>query len=185
MPATPSPAPRRLTAQELRRTVFDVEIRPGRSVGMRRVSVLTLLFTNKIPMPLLGAFAKMQQGIAPADLYALPEQDRAEMVEVLRWYACAAVADPVLVMVDDGDPAHVPVTEALTVEELFTISNAEPPADVVEDPDAPVPVVTADDLARFPGRGARDEAGATAHAGQDVPPAAVSVGAPAVELVHG
>lgn len=185
MPSTPAMPPRRLTATQLRRTVYDVEIRPGLSVGVRRASMLTLLFAGKIPLPLLGAFAQLQKGVTTTDLFALPDQDRADMIEVLRWYACAVVADPVLVMADDGDPTHVPVAAALTIEELFAISNAEPPPDVVEDPEAPTPVVTEDDLARFPGRGPRDEADPDPHPGEDVPPAAVGVGVPTVDLVHG
>lgn len=188
--STPSTAPTvrpliPLTATELRRTTYPVEIRPGRSVSVRRGSMLTLLFAGKIPMPLLGAFAQVQRGVTQTDLFELPDDDRANMIAVLRWYACAIVAAPVLVMAEDGDPSHVPVVDALTIEELFILSNAEPPADVIEDPDAPVPVVTEDDLARFSGSGPRDAAGPAPHPGQDVSPAAVGVGVPAVDIVHG
>lgn len=175
---------RPLTAQDLRRTTYPVEIRPGRTIRLRRASVLTLLFTGKLPLPIFGALSQLQTVTSTATLMATDETQRDTLVEAMRWYACAVVASPVVVMAEDGDSTHVPV-EVFTIEELFTIAYADAPADVVEDDAAPVPAVTEHDLARFPGRRGGGAPGAPSHTGQDVRTAAVDVGVPAVDLQHG
>ena len=184
--STPAPPPRtqRLTARQLRRTVYDLELRPGWTIGLRRASMLTALFSGKIPLPLLEVFTRLgTTGMPATEIFALPDEGRESVFGALRWYACAVVADPIVVPEDDGDPTHVPV-DVFTLEELFLISNALPPADVVEDPTSPGLVVTEDDAARFPGA-TRVDPHPLAPVGDDLRATAVDVDLPAVVLQHG
>lgn len=181
---TASARPRRLTAQQLRRTTYELELRPGWTIALRRSSMMTLLLSGKLPLPLLAAFGQLQRLSTSRALAESDPTERELMLEALRWYACSVVADPVVVMTDDGNPDHVPV-EVFTAEELFAIGYADPPADVVEDPTAPEPVVTEDDLARFPGSGGGDATDVAPPTGEDVRPTPVAVAAAAVDLVHG
>jgi hypothetical protein len=158
-------------------TEWEVEIRPGVTVLVRRASMATLLFSGQIPLPLTQALARLDPEITGQDLLSWDVEEREALLEALRLLACAVVVDPVVVREPDGDPAHLPVSY-FTLEELFAILNAEPPS-----VPSSVPRLTEDDAARF-----RDAAPAAdppaLPPGAPVPPAPVLVDSADVDLLH-
>lgn len=168
----------RLTAAELRGDAeFEFELRPGRTVLLRRASMATLLFAGQIPLPLTQTLSRLHEDTTGLELMGWPAEDREALLEALRFYCCAVVVDPVVVREPDGDPTHVAV-ELFSLEELFAILNAAPPI-----PSAMAPRLTEADAARFR-RDPAPGADPVAPAREDVPAAAVVVDPADVAVVH-
>jgi hypothetical protein len=111
---------------------WTLEVDPELTVELRRLDMVTLFMTGAIPMPLMASLSRAQEirqkdGMDDATFMSeLGEDDKTNMLDLLRRYACLAVKSPPLVLVDDGNPEHVPV-ELLTGPQLLTIWQALPP----------------------------------------------------------
>jgi len=172
----------RLTAAVARaQLTWEVPLRDGLTVLLRRASMATLLMSGHLPLTLFRAVLVLDEGTSGEAMLRAPEHEREAMLESLRAYACAVVVDPVVVREADDDPTHVPV-EFFTLEELLVILNARPPEAPAEAAD--VPRLTEDEAARFRGS-AEAVATAAVPAGDDVSPAALGVDSPDVTIVHG
>jgi len=136
------------------------------------VDMVDAFMGNIIPMPATSTkekFDEMEERLKRAQTHgdfsavaeALEEEGSESMMEYLRRYALAAVIDPVLVLEDDGDENHIPVTE-LTRFELLNIFNAEPNQQEA-------PVVSPERLEEFRGQQPAP-AGDAAPAREDVRP---------------
>ncbi len=162
-----------LTARELRdESTYPFELRPGRHVILRRMSLEGMFFLGVIPLPLFQAIERLDglraglviDGVSA--LTRLSEEDREQVLALLRGYACAVVQSPSVVPKDTGCETDLPVS-CLDVSDLFAIFNARPP----ETP----PRLTETEADAF--RRAQPLADAAPGlARSDLPPAAVDVG---------
>lgn len=122
-------SPAIIDPREARRSsVVIVDLGTGRAVRARRLDMASMLFEGLVPMPLLTAAQKLvdrkKRGGSAVDQWGeLDEMDKAGVKLMLQKHACASVIDPVVVEVDDGNEAHLPV-EMLTLMELSAIFNA-------------------------------------------------------------
>lgn len=124
----------RLTAKKLRAVAeWEVELEGGDTVLMRRVDVVTAYMTGLLPMPLMVALGKIQASSeelrnnpTPEAMEKLSAEEKAQAIELMRRYACAAIKDPVFVMEDDGHPDHCDIM-LLNSDQLLKIWNAVPP----------------------------------------------------------
>jgi hypothetical protein len=128
-----------LNPRKLRQTaIIDVALSEGRYVKARKLDLSVMLFEGLLPMSMLGAAQKFTQRTASADplgqLTNIEDTDRAAFMTVLRKHATVAVVEPKLVLVDDGNPDHLPV-ELLTLTDLMAIWTATAISPVL-DPDA-------------------------------------------------
>lgn len=113
--------PRKVRAEQIVQVTFD----DGSWVEARRCDIASMLFEGVVPTPLMQAAEKFIQNreLKPTErLEDLSDEDRPAMLETLRHHAVAVVIRPTIVMMDDGDPDHLPV-EILTVPQLLAIWN--------------------------------------------------------------
>ena len=150
---------------------FVLQVSAALTVLMKPIQMSDAFFQNLIPMPAAGVKEKFDQ-MEKKLLLAQTEGDASginqifdekeagiDMLDYMRRYACAAVIDPVIVMEDDGNEDHIPVTE-LSRLELMKIFNADPSG---KEP----PVVLPERLEEFR-RSEPDPADSVAHDGEDV-----------------
>jgi hypothetical protein len=158
--------PRRLRREGL----VDVDLGDGTFVKCRREDMTTLVFEGRVPMQMLMAIQKMvdMPNASPAErVNALGADHGKQLIDLLKLHATKVTLAPKLVLVDDGNPDHLPV-DFLDVPKLMAIWNATatvprvgpmaaatfrpegdlvPPAPVADVPDvppAPEPVAVAE-----------------------------------------
>jgi hypothetical protein len=164
MEDTPTTTPRVLDPQAVRRdTLIDVDLGDGRIVRARKIDLSLMLMEGELPLTLLAAARALigSQDEPPEE--RLDEATKDGSLAQLRRHAFVVVVEPVITMLDDGEPTHLPVT-LLTLPQLLAIWNQT----------AIMPKVSAAQAADF-----RDGAGRAAPAvllaGQDVRPTAQRV----------
>ncbi len=172
-------------ASDLRRRAYwELELEPAGEDGtpalvvqMRKLDMLTLFLQGAVPTPLMAALSKMQAvraeiGDDPTGnklMDAMGEDDRSNLVKLLRRYACLAIKDPVVVEEDDGDPQHVPV-EVFSHAQLLAIWSARPPG-------MTTPRLNEAQLSTFPGPDGGSDAPAVPD-GEAIRPEAIIVDRP-------
>jgi hypothetical protein len=129
------PRPTSASSYRRKKKPFLVQASPDLTVLVKPVEMAEAFFGNLSPMPATAVRAKfeeMQKRLESGDTQAISavfseSEDDSEfnMLSFLRRYVCAAVVEPKIVMEDDGNPEHIPVTE-LSRLELLNIWNADP-----------------------------------------------------------
>lgn len=153
-----------------------VDLLDGTFVTARKEDMTLLVFDGRVPMPLLAAVQRMIDMPGATDLErleALGTEHGGNLVKLLREHACSVVMNPKVTMEDTGDPDTLPVTYFSTPK-LMAIWTAT----------AVVPRFTTAAAGRFR-VGASADVAAPGHVGEEVPPAAEQLVAPAVELISG
>lgn len=93
----------------------EVSLSRGLSVTIGCVDLLTLFMEGVFPMPLVAAVERLVNQVPtfvrdPTNFAQVPPEERQQLLEAMRIYACAVVKQPTFVLKADADPAHVPVT---------------------------------------------------------------------------
>lgn len=133
LPPNRQPATEMLTGDDFRKSnTYTIELptRPGKLWRLRKVEAFDLFMRGIISTPLIGTIEKLsglQQQLKadPQAWKTIDDTDKSEVMQVLRAFAKAVVVAPVLTEIDDGDPAHCPIS-LLTFWDLFAIMNASP-----------------------------------------------------------
>lgn len=178
----------RLTADKLRAVAeWELEIDPGVTVLMRRVDMVTAYMLGTLNLPLMAALGRLVQQAPrmandPSAMAEYSDEDKAQMIELMRRYACAAIKDPIFVLSPDGDPKHCDVT-LLTSAQLLAIWASKPPGEQKDAEDADREVSAAK-AATF--RSRKKPSRAPRPDGETVSSAPVSVPGPGVvDFVYG
>lgn len=103
----------------------EVEFAPGKTVLVKRRDLVTLFVEGKLPLTMVGEMRKMLATAMdvmddPEKLAEYIQQDRSDLLEMMRKFVVACVADPVLVMEEDDDPDHLDV-HVFEIHELLAI----------------------------------------------------------------
>lgn len=142
----------------------------------RREDMTLLVFEGRVPMPMLSAVQKMIEmpGATPAErIAALGSEHGRTLVEVLREHACKVALEPIIVMQEDGNEDHLPVT-LLGTQKLMAIWMAT----------AMIPEVSHAEAATFRVAGSPDDAPAVP-TGPSLPKTTIRMDTPEVEFVSG
>jgi hypothetical protein len=166
-----------LNTRRLRETrEVKVDIGNGDHVLARKEDMTLLVFEGRVPMPVLAAVQEMIElpNATPIERIAALGDSGKSLIQILRAHAVKVVVQPVLTLIDDGNPDHLPA-DMLDVNQLMAIWTATavvPPIGApaaaefrpraVELPAAPVPdgeavpptakPVAIGDVAEFVGR---------------------------------
>lgn len=109
-----STEPQLLTAKKAReKNELRIQISHDEYVLARKEDMTVLVFEGRVPMPVLNAVQKMIDMPEATDeqrIAALGAAHGQELVDVLRQHAVRVVVKPKLVMEEDDNPDHVPVT---------------------------------------------------------------------------
>lgn len=138
-----------------------VDLQDGTHVLARKEDIQVLVFEGRVPMPMLTAVQKMidMPSATPIERVASLGDEAKSLLDVLRTHACRVVITPTLVLEEDGNRDHLPVSY-LDIQQLMAIWKAT----------AVVPEVGVASAARFRARQPADDAAAVSN-GQDVPSA--------------
>lgn len=116
-----------LDARKVRRdSEIDVDLGDDTYVTCRKEDMTLLVFEGRVPMPMLAAVQKMVEmpnASAVDRIEALGAENGRSLVDVMRQHACKVAVRPRIVMVDDGNPDHLPV-EYLDTPRLMAIWSA-------------------------------------------------------------
>lgn len=156
-----------LDARQFRRNnEVEVTIDDDAFILCRKEDLAVLVFEGRLPMPMLAAVQKMIEmpNASPAErVEALGKENGRVLVEVLREHVCRVALKPKIVMEDDGNEQHLPVTlfDTQTLMRIWTATAVVPQvsqlaAATFREPASAVPADAAPD-------------------GHDVPPAAAPV----------
>jgi len=173
---------------------FLHRVSPELVVRIRRMTMTTMVMEGLIPMKLLQAAQKFEQltdavnkGIATdgtnGGAAALADFDGTitkESLDFLRHYASVVVVEPKIVMEDDGNPDHLPVTE-LEAEELMGIFYATPPDQSEKEKEVVLTTEAAED---FRGKAWPEFATPAVRPVEDVPATPEFLDLPEREAIH-
>jgi hypothetical protein len=106
--------PQLLDARKVRAAnEVKVDLGDDTFVRCRKEDMTLLLFEGRVPMPMLAAVQKMIDlpNASPAQrVEALGAEHGRALVDLLRQHACRVSIEPLIVMQDDGDDNHLPVS---------------------------------------------------------------------------
>jgi hypothetical protein len=126
-PAPPSP----LTVDDVEDDQYDVVIRPGKFVTLRRADPLTMFMTGALNSSLSAAVDRAHERLNsfneanPTAILDMPQDDKDELMAVMREYACAICISPEFTIDKEAEPSKSDVRK-LSMNELLTIFNAVP-----------------------------------------------------------
>jgi hypothetical protein len=109
--------------QRKRERLVTVDLGNGFSVQAKRCDLPMMLFEGVVPTPLMAAaekFIKNREEFPSDRMDDLTEDERPQMLEVLRAHAVNVVVNPTVVPMDDGVEDHMPVT-LFDLQELLAI----------------------------------------------------------------
>ncbi len=109
--------------QRKRERIITVDLGNGFSVQAKRCDLPMMLFEGVVPTPLMAAaekFIKNREEFPSDRMNDLTEEERPQMLDILRAHAVNVVVNPVVVPQDDGIDEHMPVT-LFDLQELLAI----------------------------------------------------------------
>ncbi len=142
----------------------------------RKEDITALVFEGRMPMPMLTAVQKMidMPKATPMErIDALGKQNGQDLIDLMREHACRVSVTPKIVMADDGNPDHLPVS-FFSTEKLMLIWNAT----------AVIPRVGLTTAATFRSGAAPDDAAPVANV-TGLPPVTQHLDTPEVTLISG
>lgn len=115
---------------------YLLELTDGFVVRIRKMDPMQMIFEGLLSLPMLRAAQKFEDIQAKFSSNDEAEKEKAtedflkaeekeQFLHMLRDYACKHVIEPVVVMEEDGNPDHLPVSE-FELSELLAIFNSSP-----------------------------------------------------------
>jgi hypothetical protein len=123
--------PKPMTADDVNDDTYDVVLRPGKFITLRRADPITLFMTGAMSASLQATVERAHQRLNSlnepneSSLLDIPEDERSDMVDTMREYVIAVAVDPQFTLDINAEP-HKADVRKLLFNELLTIFRAVP-----------------------------------------------------------